>query len=56
MVKMRRDGIHSTSEIHIMGEVKSVNRLKALSDGESQQKLASQRVILSVVLMFFEKL
>jgi hypothetical protein len=56
MVKMGRDGIHTTSEIHIVREEDLLYILEASSDGETKEELAPESVGFPIFLMLFEKL
>lgn len=53
---MRRDWVHSASEVHVVGEVELAAALETLSHGEPQEEIAPQTVLLTVLLMLLEQL
>ena len=54
MIEMRRNGIHSSSEIKIVREVDCSYVLIALGNSQTKQELTSKRVCLSVELLLSE--
>lgn len=56
VIKVRRDGIHTTTEVHVVWEVNLVNVLETHGDRKSEKELATQGMSLTVLLMLFQKL
>jgi hypothetical protein len=44
MIEMGRNGIHTTTEVHVMREINLVNVLEAHSYGKSEKELTAQSV------------
>lgn len=56
MVEVRGDGINSSSEITVVGEVKLFTCFKTLRNTKSQHKFTPQTMAFSVLLMFLQQL
>ena len=56
MIEMRWDGVHSASEVHVMGEEDLVAGLETLGHSHSEQELASETMLLFVLLVLLKQL
>ena len=53
---MGRDGVHSTSKVHVVGEVQALTTLELLCYVQQQKETAPETMLLFILLVFFEQL
>lgn len=56
VVEVRRNGIDTTSEVHVVREVDLVDALETHGNGQTQEELAPQSMSFSVLLMLLQEL
>ena len=56
MVEMRRDGVNSSSEVEVLGEVQRIDIFEVGGDVELEQEIASEGVRLHVDLVLLQNM